>query len=110
MFTIIKKDFNILETGCGGSSLFYLRRCNKLTSLEHDRKWLRELEKIISLNNVGDLTYDYLSLDGKTQTIKNIIDPSNLISVVWNGFRFVFIKTNLDNKAAMTAHKTDKNE
>ncbi len=33
--------------------------------------------KIISLNNVGDLTYDYLSLDGKTQTIKNIIEDKN---------------------------------
>ena len=27
--------------------------------------------KIISLNNVGDLTYNYKSLDGKTQTIKD---------------------------------------
>ncbi len=36
--------------------------------------------KIISLNNVGDLTYDYLSLDGKTQTIKNIIEDKNDIS------------------------------
>ncbi len=36
--------------------------------------------KIISLNNVGDLTYDYLSLDGKTQTIKDIIEDKNDIS------------------------------
>ena len=48
---IIKKDFNILETGSGGSSLFYLRRCNKLTSLEHDINWLKELEKNISLTS-----------------------------------------------------------
>jgi len=36
--------------------------------------------KIISLNNVGDLTYDYESLDGKTQTIKNIAENTNDIS------------------------------
>lgn len=48
---IIKKDFNILETGSGGSSLFFLQRCNNLTSVEHDNKWLKELEKNISLTN-----------------------------------------------------------
>ena len=36
--------------------------------------------KIISLNNVGNLTYDYESLDGKTQTIKDIIKNKNNIS------------------------------
>ena len=33
--------------------------------------------KIISLNDVGDLTYPYKNLDGKTQTIKNIIEGNN---------------------------------
>ena len=36
--------------------------------------------KIISLNNVGDLTYDYECLDGKTQTIKDISENKNNIS------------------------------
>ena len=36
--------------------------------------------KIISLNNVGDLTYEYDCLDGKTQTIKDIIENNNEIS------------------------------
>ena len=36
--------------------------------------------KIISLNNVGDLTYDYESLDGKTETIKDITENKNDIS------------------------------
>ena len=36
--------------------------------------------KIISLNNIGDLTYVYESLDGKTQTIKDIIENKNDIS------------------------------
>ena len=36
--------------------------------------------KIISLNNVGNLTYDYESLDGKIQTIKDISENKNGIS------------------------------
>ena len=36
--------------------------------------------KIISLNNVGDLTYDYQSLDGKTQTLKDISNDNNELS------------------------------
>ena len=33
--------------------------------------------KIVSLNDVGDLTYPYKKLDGKTQTIKDIIEGNN---------------------------------
>ncbi len=36
--------------------------------------------KIISLNDVGDLTYPYESLDGQTQSIKNIFEGSDKIS------------------------------
>ena len=36
--------------------------------------------KVISLNDVGDLTYPYEILDGKTQTIKDIIENKNKIS------------------------------
>ncbi len=36
--------------------------------------------KIISLNDVGDLTYAYESLDGQTQSIKNIFEGSDEIS------------------------------
>ena len=36
--------------------------------------------KIISLNDVGDLTYPYESLNGQTQSIKNIFEGSDEIS------------------------------
>ncbi len=36
--------------------------------------------KITSLNDVGDLTYPYESLDGQTQSIKNIFEGSDEIS------------------------------
>ncbi len=36
--------------------------------------------KIVSLNNVGDLTYPYQNLDGKTQTIKDLFENKNEIA------------------------------
>ncbi len=44
------------------------------------KTYLNNNTKIISLNDVGDLTYPYQSLDGKTETIKNIIEGKNEIS------------------------------
>ncbi len=36
--------------------------------------------KIVSLNDVGDLTYDYQCLNGKTKTIKDIFDNNDELS------------------------------
>ena len=44
------------------------------------KSYLNNKTKIISLNNVGDLTYPYQSLDGKTQTLKDIFESRNDIS------------------------------
>ena len=44
------------------------------------KAYLNNNTVIISLSDVGDLTYPYKSLDGKTQTIKDIIENKNNIS------------------------------
>ncbi len=44
------------------------------------KAFLNNNTKIISLNNVGDLTYPYESLDGNTQTIKDIFENENELS------------------------------
>ena len=44
------------------------------------KAYLNNNPKIISLNNVGDLTYPYQSLDGKTQAIKDIFENNHEIS------------------------------
>ncbi len=44
------------------------------------KAYLSNKVKIVSLNDVGDLTYPYQSLDGKTQTIRNIIENNNELS------------------------------
>tara|TARA_E500000178_G_scaffold350717_1_gene410242 strand:+ start:1 stop:1086 length:1086 start_codon:yes stop_codon:yes gene_type:complete len=44
------------------------------------KAYLSNSTKIISLNDVGNLTYPYTCLNGKTQTIKDIIENKNDIS------------------------------
>ncbi len=44
------------------------------------KAYLNNNTEIISLNDVGDLTYTYKSLDGSTQTLKDIIDNKNDVS------------------------------
>ena len=44
------------------------------------KAFLNNNTKIISLNNVGDLTYPYESLDGNTQTLKDIFENNNELS------------------------------
>ena len=44
------------------------------------KSYLNNKTKIISINDVGDLTYPYQILNGTTQTIKDIIENKNEIS------------------------------
>ncbi len=44
------------------------------------KAYLKNNTKIISLNDVGDLTYPYQSLDGQTQTLNNILEGNHDIS------------------------------
>jgi len=44
------------------------------------KAYIRNKTKIVSLNNVGDLTYPYESLNGKTEDIKEIIEDKHTLS------------------------------
>ena len=44
------------------------------------KSYLNNNTKIVSVNNVGDLTYPYKSLDGKTKTIKDIFEGNHNVS------------------------------
>ena len=90
LHSLIRKDFNILETGCGGSSLFFLQRCKTLTSLEHDKKWILELENRISVPNyknrwslvLRDLTTEAFNKSPYLDFIKNQKEETfDLISI-----------------------------
>ncbi len=44
------------------------------------KAYLKNKVKIVSLNDVGDQTYPYQSLDGKTQTLKDIFENKNALT------------------------------
>ncbi len=44
------------------------------------KSYLNNNSKIISINDLGELTYPYESLDGKTQSIKDIFEGNNDVS------------------------------
>ena len=44
------------------------------------KSYLNNSTRIVSLNDCGDLTYPYESLDGQTKTIKEIIDDTHKLS------------------------------
>ena len=77
--------FNSSINGIEESDLIFLIGTNPrfegtILNARIRKTYLQKKSKIISLNDVGDLTYPYQALDGKTQTIKNIIDGKNQIS------------------------------
>ena len=42
---ILKGDEIVFETGCGGSTIFYLERVQSLFSIEHESSWLEKLKR-----------------------------------------------------------------
>ena len=50
--SIIKPDFDILEFGCGGSTLFFARRCRGVVSFETNQKWHINVIKHIAIKNI----------------------------------------------------------
>ena len=49
------------------------------------KAYLQNKTKIISLNNVGDLTYPYKYLEGNTEIIKEITEDKHLVSEIIKG-------------------------
>ena len=60
--SIAAPDHEVFEWGSGGSTLFFARRCDRVISVEHDKKWnnfLKEKLLDLSINNV-----EYLEIPG----------------------------------------------
>lgn len=45
--TILRPDFRVLEFGCGGSTIYFAKRCQFVLSMETDQKWACEIRKKI---------------------------------------------------------------
>ena len=77
--------FNSSINGIEESDLIFLIGTNPkyeatILNARIRKSYLNNITKIISLNDLGDLTYPYESLDGQTQLLKDIFDGNNEIS------------------------------
>ena len=77
--------FNSTINGIEESDLIFLIGSNPryeatILNARIRKSYVNNNTEIISLNDVGDLTYPYKSLDGKSETIKNIFEGKNEIS------------------------------
>ena len=77
--------FNSSINGIEESDLIFLIGTNPrheatILNARIRKAYLNNSTKIISLSDLGDLTYPYESLNGQTQTIKDIFDGNNEIS------------------------------
>lgn len=43
----VKKEFNILELGCGGSTIFFSKRCNSVKSYEGSPEWAKKVKSAL---------------------------------------------------------------
>jgi len=77
--------FNSTINGIEESDLIFLIGANPryeatILNARIRKSYLNNNTKIISLNDLGDLTYPYESLDGKTKTLKEVFDGNHEIS------------------------------
>ena len=82
--------FNSSINGIEDSDLIFLIGTNPryeatILNARIRKSYLNNETKIISLNELGDLTYPYESLDGQTQTLKEIFDGNHEISNLISG-------------------------
>jgi len=49
------KQFNAIEIGGGGSTLFFARRCKSVITFESDEKWKKRLENTLSEKNIDNV-------------------------------------------------------
>ena len=77
--------FNSTINGIEESDLIFLIGTNPryegtILNARIRKSYLNNNTKIISLNDLGDLTFPYESLDGQTETLKNIFDGNHDLS------------------------------
>lgn len=48
----LQKNSIVLEYGVGGSTIFFLRKYQRLVSIEHDEQWLRKATKAATKKNI----------------------------------------------------------
>ena len=82
--SLLKPNWNLLETGSGNSTIWFSRRVKKVVSFEHSKEWYIEEKKMIDDNKIKNIDlrlepdypikgisgfkngeFDFISIDGR---------------------------------------------
>ncbi len=87
----LTKNMDIFEYGSGNSSLWYSKRVNSVTSIEHNKQWFEQIRKKMSKNiniNYQELIYggDYSNYSNKIDKKFDIIivDGRDRVNCIYN--------------------------
>lgn len=51
MYPRLQKHFDVFEYGCGNSTIWYAKKVNTITSVEHDKNWLNKIRSTMPANS-----------------------------------------------------------
>jgi len=91
----LKKDMDIFEYGSGNSTLWYSKKVNSVTSVEHDISWFEKIKNNMP-NNV-DINYQELVYSKKYCHFSNNMEKKFDIIIVDGRDRVNCIKNSLDS-------------
>jgi hypothetical protein len=63
MHHLLCKNMRVVEFGSGGSSIFFLKRGVRLTTIEHDEIWIKNIRKKVSKKLQNNWTYHLIKPD-----------------------------------------------
>lgn len=90
---ICKPDMTVFEWGSGGSTLFFAKRCDRVTSIEHDRQWSKLLAGRLEENSVSNVDYREISGEKISDWArKNYLNPDDFVSNDRNSIGFSYEK------------------
>lgn len=117
----IKKEWKVLEVGSGGSSIFFGRRCFKVTAIENFRSYYEKMQQALSSKKLShQVDLQYVETDTMLEYLADLDDTYDVISIdhgvhhpsrsecleavigKWTGEMFIF--DNWSKKPAWPAH------
>lgn len=76
---VLNKNMVAIEYGCGTSTIWYVQKVKRLTSIEHDKKWFDKMNKYLQLNDIKNVDLIYADLyDGYV----NMIDEMGMFDLI----------------------------
>jgi predicted O-methyltransferase YrrM len=71
--SVLRTNFKVLECGCGGSTVFFSKRCESVISIDTEKQWVEKVQKLGLENAVIECKQD-------TQSFLQVIEAQQ------NGF------------------------